>query len=327
MISTVVPIFNEEANLPELRSRLTAALDATGEPWEVIFVNDGSVDRSAQLLRQYNSEDPRLKLLDLSRNWGHQPAVTAGMHHATGDAVVLIDGDLQDPPELIGQLVDQWRKGFKVVLGERVSRTEGGLRGVGLRLFYPLMRRVSDLPHGPNAGIFGLMDRVVIDAFNRLPERNRFIPGLRTWLGYSQTTVHYDRAERAAGQPKQTFRRLMEYAIDGMLSFSHKPLRAVVWAGFFVSAVSFALGCFYVIDFFARNKPITGFTTTIVCVLFLGGIQLIAIGILGEYVGRIYDEIKQRPLYVVADKVGFDRDATTPRGTLEAVALAYRDAE
>jgi dolichol-phosphate mannosyltransferase len=258
------------------------------------------------MLRQYHDEDGRLKLLDLSRNWGHQPAVTAGMHHATGDAVVLIDGDLQDPPELIGALVGQWRQGFKVVLAERQSRAERGVRGVGLRLFYPLMRRVSDLPHGPDAGIFGLMDRVVVNDFNRLPERNRFIPGLRTWLGYKQTSVPYARDERAAGQPKQTFTRLLQYAIDGMLSFSHKPLRAVVWSGFFVSAVSFALATFYVVDFFARNKPITGFTTTIVCVLFLGGIQLIAIGILGEYVGRIYDEIKQRPLYVVADRVGFD---------------------
>jgi len=324
MISTVVPIFNEEQNLPELRRRLAAAMEATGEPWEIIFVNDGSADTSAEMLRKFHREDARLKVLDLSRNWGHQPAVTAGIHHATGDAVILIDGDLQDPPELIGAMVAEWRKGFQVVLGERRSRAEGGLRGVGFRLFYPLMRRVTDLPHGPDAGIFGLMDRVVVNAFNLLPERNRFIPGLRTWLGYKQTSVLYNREDRAAGKPKQTVRRLIEYAIDGMLSFSHKPLRAVVWAGFFVSAISFALGLFYVIDFFARHKEITGFTTTIVCVLFLGGVQLIAIGILGEYVGRIYDEIKQRPLYVVADKVGFEGTdtATTERVVIPKGAVA-----
>jgi polyisoprenyl-phosphate glycosyltransferase len=305
MISVVVPIYNEEENLPALRQRMTASLDATGHAWELILVNDGSRDASARMIRQYNAEDGRIKLVDLSRNWGHQPAVTAGIHHARGDAVVLIDGDLQDPPELIPAMVKKWQEGYQVVIGERTSRAEGGARGVGFRLFYPLMRKVSDLPHGPDAGIFGLMDRVVVDEFNRLPERNRFIPGLRTWLGYKQTSVTYDRQDRAAGQPKQTMRRLVKYAIDGMISFSYKPLRAVVWAGFAVSMLSFAAGAFYVVDFFVRHKQITGFTTTIVCVLFLGGVQLIAIGILGEYIGRIYEEIKQRPLYVVGERVGF----------------------
>lgn len=306
MISIVVPIFNEEQNLPALRTRLVAAMERTNEPFEIILVNDGSHDSSPAMMRQFNREDSRIKLLDLSRNWGHQPAVTAGIHHATGDAVVLIDGDLQDPPEAIIDMVAKWREGFHVVLGERTSRAETGFRGLGFRLFYPIMRSVSDLPHGPDAGIFGLMDRTVVNEFNKLPERNRFIPGLRSWLGYKQTSVLYDRADRAAGKPKQTLRNLFNYAVDGMLSFSHKPLRAVVWVGFVVSAISFLLGTYYVIDFFARNKEITGFTTTIVCVLFLGGVQLVAIGILGEYIGRIYDEIKQRPLYVVAEKVGFE---------------------
>ncbi len=305
MISVVVPIFNEEENLPEFRRRCSAALESTGEPWEIIFVNDGSRDSSSRLIRKYNAEDSRLKLVELSRNFGHQPAVTAGIHHAHGDCVVLIDGDLQDPPEVIPEMVASWKKGNKVVLAQRRSRPEVGLRGLGFRLFYPLMRRVSELPHGPDAGIFGLMDRCVVDQFNKLPERNRFIPGLRVWLGFPQSSVLYDRQDRAAGKPKQSLRRLIRYAIDGMLSFSIKPLRAATYLGFIVSLAAFVLGLFYIVTFFLRHKPITGFTTTITAVLFLGGVQLICVGILGEYIGRIYEEVKQRPLYIVQDKVGF----------------------
>ncbi|HWP40889.1 MAG TPA: glycosyltransferase family 2 protein, partial [Tepidisphaeraceae bacterium] len=185
MISVVVPIYNEQENLPELRRRLTAALDCTGETWELIFVNDGSRDRSAEMIRQYHAQDPRIKLIELSRNFGHQPAVTAGIHHASGDCVILIDGDLQDPPEVIPEMVAKWKQGFQVVLGERHSRGDrSGARGIGFRLFYPIFRRISDLPTMPDAGIFGLMDRAVVNQFNRLPERNRFIPGLRSWLGF-----------------------------------------------------------------------------------------------------------------------------------------------
>ncbi len=306
MISLVVPIFNEEENLPELRRRGAAALDSTGEAWEIIFVNDGSRDSSAELIRKFHAEDLRLKLVNLSRNFGHQPAVTAGIHHASGDCVILIDGDLQDPPEAIPEMVAQWKKGFAVVLGERRSRAEHGLRRVGFGLFYPLMRRVSDLPHGPDAGIFGLMDKAVVSEFNRLPERNRFIPGLRSWLGFKQTSVLYDRQDRAAGKPKQSLRRLIHYAMDAMFSFSYKPLRAATYLGFIVSAVAFALMLFYVATFFFWRKQITGFTTTIASVLFLGGVQLICVGILGEYIGRVYEEVKQRPLYVVQERLGVE---------------------
>ncbi|MGH7214161.1 MAG: glycosyltransferase family 2 protein, partial [Tepidisphaeraceae bacterium] len=253
-VSVVVPIFNEHENLPELRRRLTEALDRTHRPWEVVLVNDGSRDDSLEIMRRFHAEDPRFKAIGLSRNFGHQPAVTAGIHHARGRCVVLIDGDLQDPPEVIPDMVARWAEGFQVVLGERNSRAEGGARGVGFRLFYPLFRRVSDMPHGPDAGIFGLMDRVVIDHFNRLPERNRFIPGLRNWLGFKQGTVLYDRQERAAGQPKQTLRKLIKYAMDGMISFSYKPLRAVTYMGFAISASTFLLGLYYIVTFFVFKK-------------------------------------------------------------------------
>jgi len=300
MVSVVVPIFNEQENLPELRRRLTIALDSIGDPWELVLVNDGSRDASSAMLRQMHQEDPRIKVIEFSRNFGHQPAVTAGIHHATGDCVVLIDGDLQDPPEVIPQFVAKWREGSQVVLGERTSREDSGTRGLGFRLFYPIFRQVSDLGSTPDAGIFGLMDRQVVNEFNRLPERNRFIPGLRSWLGFRQSSVLYGRQGRAAGKPKQTLRKLIKYAMDGMVSFSYKPLRAATYMGFIVALLTLVLALFYFISFFAMHKQVTGFTTTIVSVLFLGSVQLICTGILGEYIGRIYEEIKQRPLYVIA---------------------------
>src|SRR5439155_13982713 len=177
VISVVAPIFNEQENLPELRRRLTGALEQSGEEWEIVLVNDGSGDRSGEIIRQFHADEPRIKLIELSRNFGHQPAVTAGLQHARGDCVILIDGDLQDPPEVIPQLVKKWRDGAQVVLAERSSRSDPGLRGVGFRLFYPILRGLTDLPSAPHAGIFGLMDRRVVEEFNKLPERSRFIPG------------------------------------------------------------------------------------------------------------------------------------------------------
>ena len=311
MISVVVPVFNEQENLPELRRRLTEALDSTGHEWEVVLVDDGSTDGSARTARQFHHEDARFKLVELSRNFGHQPAITAGIHHAGGDCVVLIDADLQDPPEVIPQFVKKWEEGYAVVLGERRSRGDaGGARGAGFRLFYPVLRYVTDLPHGPDAGIFGLMDRAVVEEFDKLPERNRFIPGLRSWLGFSQASVLYDRNDRAAGRPKQTLRRLIHYAMDAIFSFSNKPLRAATYLGFFVSVVAFLLAAFYFVAFFALGRHAgSGFTTIILCVLFLGGVQLICVGILGEYVGRIYEEVKQRPLYVVKGRLGVGPNA------------------
>jgi polyisoprenyl-phosphate glycosyltransferase len=305
-ISVVVPIYNEEATIPELCGRTLAQLAAVGEAWELIFVDDGSTDGSNALLRRHREQEPRIKLIELSRNFGHQQAITAGVEAATGQAVILMDGDLQDPPELIPELVRKWRAGNQVVFAERRSRKDGGLRGLGFRAFYPIFRMLSDLPRNHDAGTFGLMDRAVVDEFNKLAERNRFIPALRTWLGFRQIGVPFDRQERAAGEPKQSIGRLVRYALDGMISFSFKPLRAATYMGFATSAAALVLGAFYFVTFFTMNKPITGFTTIIVCVLFIGGVQLICVGILGEYIGRIYEEVKRRPLYVVRSKIGFD---------------------
>lgn len=323
MISVVTPIFNEQENLPELLRRVTKAMDGVDEAWEFVLVDDGSQDASPRLLAEAAAVDERLKVVSLSRNFGHQPAVTAGIHHAVGDCVVLIDGDLQDPPEVIPKLIDAWRGGAEVVLAERTSRAETGARGLGFKLFYPIFRRISDLPNAPDAGIFGLMDRRVVEEFNRLPERNRFIPGLRTWLGFKQASVQYDRADRAAGEPKQTFKRLFKYAMNATISFSDKPLRAATWLGFSVSVVAFMLTIYYLIDVALNPAKIgQGFTTIVICVLFLGGVQLISIGVLGEYIGRIYEELKQRPLYVVRDRINVDapeRRAAGRRGDPSAV--------
>ncbi|MGD0462288.1 MAG: glycosyltransferase family 2 protein [Tepidisphaeraceae bacterium] len=317
MVSIVIPIFNEQENLPELRRRLVATMDAVGESWEALLVDDGSRDDSPRILREFHDQDPRFKIVTLSRNFGHQPAVSAGIHHAAGDAVVLIDGDLQDPPEVIPEMIRKWKEGFQVILAQRASRAERGLRGIGFRLFYPILRRITDLPNAPAAGIFGLMDRSVVKEFNRLPERNRFIPGLRSWLGFRQASVVYERSDRAAGKPKQTLGRLIRYAADAMVSFSYKPLRAATWLGFGASAVAFALAIFYVVTFFAWHKTISGFTTEIVCILFFGGVQLISVGILGEYIGRIYEEVKQRPLYIVRQRLGVEEKSETANQNAE----------
>ena len=329
MVSVVVPIFNEEENLPELCRRMTAALDGAGEAWELILVNDGSRDGSVGLIRRFHDQDPRVKLINLSRNFGHQAALTAGVHHARGACVILADGDLQDPPEVIPEMVAKWRQGYQVVLAERRTRADGnGARGLGFKLFYPIMRRVADLPDAAaDAGIFGLMDRVVVDEFNKLGEHNRFIPGLRTWLGFKQASVQYDRQDRAGGAPKQSLPRLIRYALDGMISFSNKPLRAATYSGFVVSTVAFLLAVYYFVTFFAFDKQAgSGFTTIILCVLFLGGVQLITIGILGEYVGRIYEEVKRRPLYIVRETQGFEPNGdSTPITSHLAGGLARRD--
>ena len=306
-ISVVVPLYNEQDVLPELHRRLVAALDSTGKPWEILFVNDASKDTSLSILHDLHRADPRVRVLTFSRNFGHQPAITAGIHHSRGACTVVIDGDLQDPPELIPALVRNWTEGNQVVLAVRRSRADRGARGIGFRLFYPLMHWLSDLPGGPDAGVFSLLDRAVVEQFNHLPERNRFIPGLRSWLGFRTATVEYDRQDRAAGKPKQTLRRLFHYAADAIFSFSYKPLRVATYVGFLASVFSFLLAIYYFVTFFYFKKQAgSGFTTIIICTLFLGGVQLICLGILGEYVARIYEEVKQRPLYVVAEKLGFE---------------------
>jgi glycosyltransferase involved in cell wall biosynthesis len=300
-VSVVLPIFNEEEVLPELLTRLTAvfATDASVR-WEAVLVDDGSRDRSVELIRAQAAKDPRFVLVELSRNFGFQAALAAGIAHATGDAVVTMDADLQDPPECIPSMVAKWREGAEVVRAVRTSRQETGPRRIGMDLFHAVFRRVADYPIESNTGTFGLMDRSAVDALKQLPERNRFFPGLRSWVGYRTAEIRYDRHERAAGQPQQTFRRLIRYATDGVFSFSYLPLRLLTYAGLIIAFLGFAAAIFYAVRRITgvETAP-TGYTTLVTIVLFLGGVQLIGIGVLGEYLGRIYDEVKHRPLFLV----------------------------
>ena len=301
-VAIVIPVFNEESVLPELFARLDALFGAPGEcAWRAVFVNDGSRDRSAELIRTQGARDPRFELVELSRNFGFQGALAAGLAHAeAADAVVTMDADLQDPPEVIPELVSAWRSGAEVVRAVRRSRQETGVRRVGFDLFHAVFGRLTDIPIESNAGTFGLLGRPAMEAFARLPERHRFFPGLRAWIGFSTADVAYDRQERAAGMPKQTFRRLVRYAVDGFFSFSYLPLRVLTYAGIVVSGLGFALGIFFIVKrLTGMETATTGFTTLVSLVTFLGGIQLIGIGVLGEYLGRVYDEVKQRPIYLV----------------------------
>ena len=301
-IAIVVPVFNEEAVLPEMFARLGAVFDRQPElRWRAVLVDDGSRDRSAEIVRAHAARDARFELVELSRNFGFQAALSAGLAHAReADAVITIDADLQDPPELIPELVAEWRKGAEVVRAVRRTRAEKGVRRMGMDAFHALFGRLSDFPIEPNTGTFGLLGRTAVEAFHQLPERHRFFPGLRAWMGFSSAEVLYDRQVRAAGEPQQTFRRLLRYAADGVFSFSYLPLRVLTYVGIFVSLLGFALGLFFIVKRLVDvERAPMGFTTLIAVVTFLGGVQLIGIGVLGEYLARVYTEVKSRPLYLL----------------------------
>lgn len=308
-IAVVIPVFNEEAVLPELFRRLGEVFDGQpGVAWSAILVNDGSRDGSAALIATQYARDRRFKLVELSRNFGFQSALAAGLTAAAGaDAVVTMDADLQDPPELIPDLVTAWRGGGEVVRAVRRSRSETGLRRLAFDLFHHLFGALTDYPIEPHSGTFGLLARPAVEAFLQLPERHRFFPGLRAWVGFMRADVPYARQERAAGRPQQTFRRLVRYALDGLFSFSYLPLRLLTYAGLFIAGLGFAVGLFFVCKrLLGLEVAQTGFTTLVTLVLFLGGVQLIGIGVLGEYLGRTYDEVKQRPNFIVRRRIGFD---------------------
>lgn len=310
VVALVIPVFNEAAVLPELFARLGALFDSGHDcAWRAVLVDDGSRDQSAELIRAQHARDPRFELVELSRNFGFQAALSAGLAHARGaDAIVTMDADLQDPPEVIPELVAAWRGGAEIVRAARRTRAETGVRRAGFELFHKLFGQLSDFPIEANTGTFGLIGRDAIEAFHQLPERHRFFPGLRAWIGFPVADVLYDRRERAAGQPQQTFRRLVRYALDGVFSFSHLPLRMLTYMGFFIACMGFAAGLFFILwRLFKFEQSPTGFTTLAALITFIGGVQLIGIGVLGEYLGRIYDEVKQRPLYVVKRRTGGEK--------------------
>jgi len=305
-LSVVIPVFNEEETLDQLVERLTRALDSIGEPWEVIFVNDGSVDRSGDMLRRFHERDPRLKSVALSRNFGHQVAISCGLDFASGRGVIVMDGDLQDPPEILPDLVGRWREGWDVVYAVRQRRKENVFMRAAYKTFYWLLRRVSYLDIPLDSGDFSLIDRRVVDLLKSMPERNRFVRGLRTWVGLRQTGFEYARAARYAGESKYSFAKLLRLAFDGLVSYSYVPLRVVSNIGMLVSLTALAYMMYLLLARLAGDRTIQGWTSTVVIVLFLGGIQLLSLGIIGEYIGRIFDEVKQRPHYVVAQLLGLE---------------------
>lgn len=307
-ISVVVPVYNEESNIDALLERLLPVLQELG-PYEVLFVNDGSKDRSVEIILQKRAQNPAIKLLSFSRNFGHQAALCAGIDHARGKAVVLMDADLQDPPELLRELVERWHDGYQVAYAVRQKRKENVFKRNAYFWFYRLMRSLANIDVPLDAGDFCLMDRAVVDRLLALPERTRFLRGLRSWVGFAQTGVPYERPARHAGETKYTLRKLMKLALDGLLSFSTVPLRFAVYLGFLTAALGIGY-LFYVIGtrLFTDHVP-AGWTSLATIVLILGGMQLLVMGVLGEYLGRVYEETKQRPVYVVGARYGLEHDA------------------
>ncbi|WP_448561341.1 glycosyltransferase family 2 protein [Trichothermofontia sp.] len=309
--SIVVPLYNEEAILPLLYQRLQGVLAQLAGASEVILVNDGSCDRTLDLLRQLHQQDPRICYLSLARNFGHQIAVTAGLQYARGQAVIVMDADLQDPPELIPAMVAQWQAGFQVVYARRTQRRqEGWFKRLMAYGFYRVLHRLADVEIPPDTGDFCLMDRAVVTVLNAMPERGRYLRGLRAWVGFRQTSIPFQRDPRAAGTVKYTFRKSLALAIDGLVSFSRLPLRLATYLGLLsaLMALIMAILVFYW-RWFVPNSPLTGFAAIAIAIFFLGAVQLVSIGILGEYIGRIYDEVKGRPLYTLAEAAGFESEA------------------
>ena len=297
LLSVVAPMLDEEGTARAFCDRVRSALDEL--PWELVVVDDGSTDETGPILSALAREDERIKVVTLSRNFGHQTAITAGLDHATGDVVVMIDSDLQDPPELVPTMLEHWRAGSDVVYAMRTDRSgESHFKLATARWFYRIMAKVSDVPLAQNSGDFRLLDRRALDALLSMRERNRYLRGMTSWVGFTQTAVPYHRDARHAGETKYPIRKMIRFALDAIASFSHAPLQIATVAGFVFAALAFlAIPIAVVFRIFGEFVP--GVTTTVVAVLLLGGIQLMAIGMIGEYVGRIYDEVKRRPLYVV----------------------------
>jgi dolichol-phosphate mannosyltransferase len=299
----IIPAYNEEAVIHETYRRLTRVMEATGEPYELLFVNDGSRDRTAEIIEGFAASDRCVRLLDFSRNFGHQIAITAGMDYARGDAVVIIDADLQDPPELIPLMIDKWKEGYEVVYAKRSQRKgETLFKKWTALLFYRVLRALTEVNIPLDTGDFRLIDRKVCDAMRNIREKNRFVRGLVSWVGFRHTAIEYVREERFAGETKYNLKKMLRFSMDGITSFSHKPLRMATYLGFLIS-----LGSFVYLAIAAGLKLFTtgtvaGWAPLIACLLLLNGLILITLGILGEYVGRIYDETKNRPLYILRNK-------------------------
>ncbi len=313
LLSIVVPVYSEEKVIPEFYRRMKNVLVGLGNrvDHEILFIDDGSRDGSGTLLKELSRHDPRVKVVSFSRNFGHQFAITAGLDYARGDVLAIIDGDLQDPPEVIPDMLRKWEEGNKVVFGVREKRRgENPFKLLTAKVFYRLIRLLSDIRMPIDAGDFRLLDRRVVDTLREIREENRYLRGLVSWAGFTQVGVPYRRDRRYAGKTKFTFKKMIRFAFDGILSFSDKPLKISAYLGFLITLASFVMALRVLIGKIRHPEMlVSGWTSLILAVLFIGGIQMISLGILGLYLGRQYREVKRRPLYVVAETTGFDDDA------------------
>jgi dolichol-phosphate mannosyltransferase len=311
LLSVTVPCFNEQEVIPNTNKQLVAVLESLPLRFEIIYVDDGSTDLSPEILRELAARDERIRVVRLSRNFGHQMAITAGLECAAGDAVVIIDADLQDPPEVISDFVKKWLDGYDIVYGVRTERDgENAFKLWSAKLFYRVISHLSDTKLPLDTGDFRLTDRRVVEALLSMPERDRFIRGMVSWLGFSQAAVPYHRAPRFAGTTKYPLRKMLRFAADGIASFSVVPLRIAAWLGFFASGLSL-IGIIVVLleRYLHVWGLVRGWSSTVIAILFMGGVQLMCLGIIGEYVGRIYAETKRRPLYIVRERIGFESKA------------------
>ena len=306
-LSVVVPLYNEELNVDYLFERLRSVLNRLNMTYEIVCVNDGSRDNTLSCLIEHHHQDTRIKVVNLSRNYGKEIALSAGLDHANGEAVVPIDADLQDPPELIEKLVEKWREGYDVVYATRRSRQgESWLKRFTANAFYRIIDSISRVTIPRDTGDFRLLDRCVVEAIKQLPERNRFMKGLFAWVGYKQTSVLFDRPSRHKGETKWNYWRLWNFALDGITSFSLLPLKVWSYIGLLVAIPSFFYASFLVLRTLLFGVDLPGYASIMVAVLFLGGVQLVSLGVIGEYLGRVYEEVKGRPLYLVRETYGFD---------------------
>ncbi|WP_026104089.1 glycosyltransferase family 2 protein [Anabaena sp. PCC 7108] len=307
--SLVIPIYNEEENITEMYSRLTNVMAQLDGEVELILIDDGSRDRSLSMIRELHNHDSRVRYLSLARNFGHQIAVTAGLNFVQGKSIIVMDADLQDPPELILTMIEKWHEGYQVVYAQRISRQkESWLKRLTAYLFYRILKRLAKVDIPVDTGDFCLMDRQVVDILNAMPERNRYIRGLRAWVGFPQTSVLFERNPRYAGDVKYTFGKSLSLAIDGIISFSRVPLRLATYLGLLSAAIALIMILLVLYwRIFAPVSNLIGYTLITIAMFFLGSVQLICIGILGEYIGRIYEEVKGRPLYTLKETGGFTK--------------------